>query len=230
MNVCAVVDPIGILGHSPLNAGEKGQIESARSQAERVVQDAVKEALAAGIVAEGCVLVGEPAREIVHYAFTAAADAIVLGTHGRSGFKRLFMGSVAEAVLRTASCPVMVVREKARVVNPPEPSRIGDGDQPVFSVRLVQLEPGDFERLYGEIASFMQGPGSELPGCLGAQVFGSEDAARILIVAEFRSHADWSRAQWDARLGELLEEIVASSTTLDYNLYRGDRFPITKRA
>jgi nucleotide-binding universal stress UspA family protein len=46
---------------------------------------------------------------IVGRAATLAADLIVMGTRGRTGIKRLFAGSVAEQVLRTAPCPVMVV-------------------------------------------------------------------------------------------------------------------------
>jgi nucleotide-binding universal stress UspA family protein len=37
-------------------------------------------------------------------------DLIVLGTHGRSGFRRLLMGSVAEAIVRRAKCPVLTVK------------------------------------------------------------------------------------------------------------------------
>jgi nucleotide-binding universal stress UspA family protein len=46
---------------------------------------------------------------IVRRAVTCAADLIVMGTHGRAGMKRWFAGSVAEHVLRTAPCPVLVV-------------------------------------------------------------------------------------------------------------------------
>ena len=46
---------------------------------------------------------------IVRRAVTLSADLIVMGTHGRAGIKRWFAGSVAEHVLRTAACPVMVV-------------------------------------------------------------------------------------------------------------------------
>lgn len=49
------------------------------------------------------------AEAIVRRAGMLAADLIVIGTHGRTGVKRLLLGSVAERVLRTASCPVMVV-------------------------------------------------------------------------------------------------------------------------
>ena len=50
---------------------------------------------------------GEPAREIL--AEAESADVIVMGTHGRSGFERLMVGSVTEAVLRKAPCSVLTV-------------------------------------------------------------------------------------------------------------------------
>jgi len=52
----------------------------------------------------------DPALEIVGYAKDMHADLIVIGTHGRTGVSRLIMGSVAEHVVRTAPCPVLVVR------------------------------------------------------------------------------------------------------------------------
>jgi len=45
------------------------------------------------------------------------ADLIVMGTHGRTGLKRLFLGSVAELVLRRAHCPVLTVKEPAHASN-----------------------------------------------------------------------------------------------------------------
>jgi nucleotide-binding universal stress UspA family protein len=46
---------------------------------------------------------------IVNHARAGAFDLIVMGTHGRSGFKHLVMGSVAEQVIRTTSCPILLV-------------------------------------------------------------------------------------------------------------------------
>jgi nucleotide-binding universal stress UspA family protein len=54
---------------------------------------------------------GDAAELIVSVAQDLGSDLIVMGTHGRSGLSRLFMGSVAEQVLRTAPCPVLAVRE-----------------------------------------------------------------------------------------------------------------------
>ena len=56
--------------------------------------------------------VGDPAREIAQLAVDLDADAIVVGTHGRRGIARLVLGSVAERVLRYATCPVLVVCPK----------------------------------------------------------------------------------------------------------------------
>lgn len=54
---------------------------------------------------------GEPTADaIVRAAREAGADLIVMGTHGRSGLRRMVLGSVAEHVLRTAPCPVLTLK------------------------------------------------------------------------------------------------------------------------
>lgn len=53
-----------------------------------------------------------PALEIAQLAADLEADLIVIGTHGRRGFSRVLLGSVAEATVRFATCPVLVVRPK----------------------------------------------------------------------------------------------------------------------
>jgi nucleotide-binding universal stress UspA family protein len=52
-----------------------------------------------------------PAAAIVDYAKAHTIDVIVLGTHGRGAVAHLFMGNVAERVVRTAPCPVLTVRD-----------------------------------------------------------------------------------------------------------------------
>jgi nucleotide-binding universal stress UspA family protein len=58
------------------------------------------------------VAAGSAWKQILQVAIDLQADLIVVGTHGRSGVKRLLLGSVAETVVRKASCPVLVAREK----------------------------------------------------------------------------------------------------------------------
>jgi len=56
--------------------------------------------------------IGKPATKIVEGAKSWPADLIVIGSHGRGGVERLLLGSVAESVVRHASCPVLVVRSQ----------------------------------------------------------------------------------------------------------------------
>jgi nucleotide-binding universal stress UspA family protein len=70
-----------------------------------------------GLLAEGDaaraeyrVVTGEAAPEILRVAREGPCDVLVLGTHGRTGLRRLLLGSVAEQVVRHAPCPVVTVR------------------------------------------------------------------------------------------------------------------------
>jgi len=63
-----------------------------------------------GIAVTRILLDGDEASEINRFAEKVHADLIVMGTHGRTGFGRLLMGSVAEEVLRRAPCPVLTVK------------------------------------------------------------------------------------------------------------------------
>jgi nucleotide-binding universal stress UspA family protein len=66
-----------------------------------------------GVPCEHHLLFGHPAEAIVEFARTHDIDLIVMGTHGRTGVARLIMGSVAEAVVRRAECPVLTVKQPA---------------------------------------------------------------------------------------------------------------------
>ncbi len=75
------------------------------------------EAMAAGIRQQGVTVApvhvpaGYPADEILRIAEAEAADLLVLGTHGRTGLRRLAMGSVSALVARRARCPVLTIHE-----------------------------------------------------------------------------------------------------------------------
>ncbi|MBL9125475.1 MAG: universal stress protein [Planctomycetaceae bacterium] len=56
-------------------------------------------------------LMGSPADEVVRFAEDQQADLIVMGTHGRTGMRRVLMGSVAETVVRKALCPVITMKQ-----------------------------------------------------------------------------------------------------------------------
>lgn len=60
-------------------------------------------------------LIGPAAEEIVKFASEQAIDLIVIGSHGRTGLSRLLLGSVAEAIVRQATCPVVTVKPSAHL-------------------------------------------------------------------------------------------------------------------
>ena len=68
-----------------------------------------------GIAVSYVVEFGLPTERIVHYANENDVDLIVVGTHGRTGLRRVLMGSVAEAVVRNANCPVLAIKAEASV-------------------------------------------------------------------------------------------------------------------
>jgi nucleotide-binding universal stress UspA family protein len=61
---------------------------------------------------------GDPSEEILAVARETRSDLIVMGTHGRTGVGRLLMGSVAEQVMRRATCPVLTVKTPVPEVAP----------------------------------------------------------------------------------------------------------------
>lgn len=65
---------------------------------------------------EGLVRQGNPREEILDEANEGRYDLLVMGTHGRTGWSRLWMGSIAEQVVRRATCPVLTVRERELVI------------------------------------------------------------------------------------------------------------------
>lgn len=82
----------------------------ARREVERRLAALVAQARKARIRVEAQVTEGVPAEEILRAARRRRADLIVIGTHGRTGLGRIFMGSVAERVLQRATTPVLTVR------------------------------------------------------------------------------------------------------------------------
>ena len=63
-------------------------------------------------VVETAVRWDSPVEGIVEYARESAIDLIVIATHGRTGLSHVLLGSVAERIVREASCPVLTIRSK----------------------------------------------------------------------------------------------------------------------
>jgi universal stress protein A len=101
----------------PYGAGEAGfvtEMESFRKDMSKESQERMDMLLAreaAGVPSQSKVRSGAPYHEITAAARDENVDLIIIATHGRTGLRRLFLGSTAERVVRHAHCPVLVVRE-----------------------------------------------------------------------------------------------------------------------
>ena len=83
-----------------------------KNEAQRSLDKLFPDGASAGHTVVRAVRMGNPFVEIVKYAEEAGIDLIVVGTHGRGAMMHLLMGSIAEKVVRKATCPVLTVRPK----------------------------------------------------------------------------------------------------------------------
>lgn len=104
VHVIHVVDTGGLLSES------SDTREKLEREGQRAVSKVEAMARAHKVPVETAIREGEPAEEILNYADEIQADIIVAGTHGRTGVKRHLIGSVAERLVRHATCPVTTIR------------------------------------------------------------------------------------------------------------------------
>jgi len=97
------------LSHAPARVYEEWD-QKLREGVERKLRPLVEYARKEGVEARAMVLTGFADEAIIEAAKQQRVDLIVMGTHGRRGAARLFLGSVASRVISTAPCPVMTVR------------------------------------------------------------------------------------------------------------------------
>ncbi len=87
-------------------------VQESRAEAEKSLAGVLDPQWASSRKVVQAVVEGSPKVQIIRYARTQEVDLIVLATHGRSGLAHVIIGSVAEAVVRTAPCPVLTVRSE----------------------------------------------------------------------------------------------------------------------
>ncbi|HEY7248923.1 MAG TPA: universal stress protein [Methylomirabilota bacterium] len=85
---------------------------AARAGAQKQLRRLAEQAKRSGVRVRPLLLEGIAHERIAQAARSRKADLLVIGTHGRTGFARLFLGSVASRVLAIAPCPVLTVRGK----------------------------------------------------------------------------------------------------------------------
>jgi universal stress protein A len=86
---------------------ENAQLNEARAQMDKLVR---KKKLKPESFTSMIIRRGDPAQVIANQAKKQRATMIVMGSHGRTGLKRLILGSIAERTLRYARCPVLIVK------------------------------------------------------------------------------------------------------------------------
>jgi nucleotide-binding universal stress UspA family protein len=117
---CGVVETTDLESNAALFAFDpRPMLVELRESIESLVTKAADRARESDVVAEWLIVDGEPKAVIPKAAHTEGVGAIVIGTHGRRGLRRWFVGSVAESVVQQSSVPVVVVRGP-RAVNAPQ--------------------------------------------------------------------------------------------------------------
>ena len=108
--VTVVIDPFGDYVHPTkaryIESSKQWAIEDAKQDLKKLKEEFFPDEEGVGMH----VLFGIPAEEVLNFVKQEGHDLIVIGTHGRRGIARLVIGSVAEEVIRKASCPVLTVR------------------------------------------------------------------------------------------------------------------------
>ena len=88
--------------------------------ARHLLQESRERVQRAGLQGESLLVQGTPTQTIVDTASEQGVDLIIMGTHGRTGLAHVFLGSVAEHVVRQGPCPVLVVRRAPDTSAPSE--------------------------------------------------------------------------------------------------------------
>lgn len=113
LTIAYVLAPIVTVPEQYIDAATYDRFDrQARQWGTQKLDRLVARAKKAGVKATGVLRDGNPADQIVAAARAGKSDLIVVGTHGRRGLPKFFLGSVAERVVSTASCPVVTVRGK----------------------------------------------------------------------------------------------------------------------
>lgn len=114
VHVLYAVEPVPLgkftTGPEPASTGHGEVLEEQKSEAQQALDSVSALCDEYGVDVVETIEYGKPSEEILEYSESEGIDAIVMGTHGRSGAERLMLGSVAEKVVRKSQIPVMTIR------------------------------------------------------------------------------------------------------------------------
>lgn len=92
-------------------SGRGAALHHVRAMRESAMSEVVARGRTHGVPVSFLIWEGDPAESIIEAAISEKADLIVIGNRGHSGVGRALIGSVSDEVVRTAHCPVIVVRQ-----------------------------------------------------------------------------------------------------------------------
>jgi nucleotide-binding universal stress UspA family protein len=208
---------------------ERGGLKALRVDRDELLarlNDWMQPATAARIPWSARVEDGVPAQCVLDIARSLPANLIVMGTHGRRGFERLVLGSVAEKVLRNATCPVMTVPPRAATASRLPfrrllcPVDFSEASIDALHVALPLAQEADAELT---VLNVIEWPDDET---FLVEAFESPDMRRqlegqtleridALIPEEARV---WSRPSAKVAIGTPHREIVAAAADMDADL------------
>jgi universal stress protein A len=105
-------------------------LEAQETDAQHLLQASLDRVQRAGLQGGSLLVEGTPTHTIVDTAGGQGVDLIIMGTHGRTGLAHVFLGSVAEHVVRQAPCPVLVTRKTGDAPDTPATSADASPEQP----------------------------------------------------------------------------------------------------
>jgi nucleotide-binding universal stress UspA family protein len=113
LTILHVLAPVAVVPEQYLDAVTMDRLQKqARQWSTRQLGSLATRAKKAGVKASILLREGDAVDQIVRASRSTKSDLIVMGTHGRRGWQKFFLGSVAERVVATAACPVVTVRGK----------------------------------------------------------------------------------------------------------------------
>jgi nucleotide-binding universal stress UspA family protein len=186
-----------------LPSGERAYVAALHEeQGQRVLATTLDRlATAGGVIAGAQLRHGRPARAVLDEAATVGADLIVTGSRGSGQAKRVMLGSVAEGIVRGASCPVLIIRGEGSW--PPARVVIGDdgSDESRRAAEFAATIGGAWD---AEVLLVRAVPSLPPPGLGG----GADRAARFQAEALQRAESDL------ACLAEALTPLLAQQPTI----------------
>jgi len=105
-----VIQSISDAGFDMMSALPAAHLKVLENELTQHMKDYLQRVEDAGVEGDSVIAYGTPYDKTIELVETRQIDLIVMGSHGRTGLSHLFLGSMAEKLVRLAPCPVLVVR------------------------------------------------------------------------------------------------------------------------